>query len=171
MNVSRRKFMKAGIMVAAFAGIPLTAQLTNGQNTGSKSSTAPAGVKQASPRQPISKSEPDLLGYYNRSTFAPYVGTEFRVNLDAPRVGTIKLVEVRDLPGGAKGDQSFSLLFSGPKGKTFPQKTYEVAHGALGKFSLFLVPVGLRKGADAEYFEAVFNRSSQEQTFAGYTTW
>jgi hypothetical protein len=159
MNISRRKFMKAGIMVAAFAGIPLTAQITTVQNPVSKSSNAKAGVKPSSPKRPISKCEPDLVGYYSKSTFAPYVGSEFRVHLDGSKVRRIKLVEVREIVGGGNAEQSFSLLFTGPKGKTFPQKTYAVEHGALGKFSLFLVPVGLRAGAGAEYFEAVFNRS------------
>ena len=159
MNVSRRKFMKAGIMVAAFAGIPLTAQITTGQNPVSKSSNATAGVKPSSPRRPISKSDPDLVGYYSKSTFTPYVGSEFSVHLEGSKVRRIKLVEVREIAGGGNSEQSFSLLFAGPKGKTFPQKTYAVEHGALGKFSLFLVPVGLREGSSKEYFEAVFNRS------------
>jgi hypothetical protein len=153
MNVSRRKFMKAGIMVAAFAGIPLTAQITTGHNASRGRSITSAGVK------PSPQTQPDVAGYYNKSTFAPYVGTEFRVHLGQSKTIRIKLVEVKDLPGDERGDQSFSLLFAGPKGKPFPQKTYEVEHGALGKFSLFLVPVGLRKGARSEYFEAVFNRS------------
>jgi hypothetical protein len=159
MNVSRRKFMKAGIMVAAFAGIPLTAQITTGQNPVSKSSNATAGVKPSSPKAPISKSEPDFSGYYGKSTFTPYVGSEFSVHLEGSKVRRIKLVEVREIAGSGNTEQSFSLLFAGPKGKTFPQKTYKVEHGALGKFSLFLVPVGQREGASVEYFEAVFNRS------------
>jgi hypothetical protein len=148
--------MKAGIMVAAFAGIPLTAKLSTGQNPVSKSATA--GVKTSSPKRPISKSEPDLIDYYSKSTFAPYVGTEFKVRLNESKVRRLKLVEVREIEGGGNSGQSFSLLFAGPKGKTFPQKTYSIEHGALGKFELFLVPVGLREGASAEYFEAIFNR-------------
>lgn len=158
MNVSRRKFMKAGIMVAAFAGFPLTAQIATGQNPVSKSSNATAGVKPSSPRRTISRNEQDLVGYYSKSTFTPYVGSEFRVHWDGSKVRRIKLVEVREIAGGGSAEQSFSLLFTGPKGKTLAQRTYPVEHGALGKFSLFLVPVGLRDGASVEYFEAVFNR-------------
>jgi hypothetical protein len=152
MNVSRRKFMKAGIMVAAFAGLPLTAQIAKAGEAKIGRSKTLAGSQPSFSLKPL-----DTIGYYNRSTFAGHVNTEFRVHLGQSKVSRIKLVAVRDVPGASQ--ESFSLLFSGAKGKGFPQKTYKVEHAALGKFSLFLVPVGMRTRSGPEYFEAVFNRS------------
>lgn len=157
MNISRRKFMKAGILVAACAGLPLKVQWANAQKGGDKRSVT-SSVPQVSPQKPV-----DLLGYFNKSTFTPYVGTEFRVHLSSSKVRRIKLVEVKDYvdSSGQKaargGEESFSLFFTAPSWRTFPQNTYEVEHPALGKFQLFLVPTGMRSGGE-QFFEAAFNR-------------
>jgi hypothetical protein len=161
MNISRRKFMKAGIMVAACAGIPLKAQFANSQEAGGKSAKTPPAIKA------LSKDETDILDYYTRSTFEAHVNTEFQVHLDELKVRTITLVEVRDYSGASRqqampgaGEECFSLFFTAPSGRVFPQNTYEVEHAALGKFMLFLVPVGMKTDGD-QYFEAAFNRCNQ----------
>ena len=167
MNISRRKFMKAGIMVAACAGIPLQAQFTNSQEAGSRRSTTPPAI------EALPEIETDVLSYYNRSTFAPHVNTEFRVRLNSSKVRRIKLVEVRDYMDASAqqrtmvgtNEECFSLFFTAPSGKTFPQNTYEVEHAALGKFMLFIVPVGMRTSGD-QYFEAAFNRCTEDSTLS-----
>jgi hypothetical protein len=156
MSVTRRKFMKAGIMVAACAGIPLKAQLTGAQKVVDSSLKTPSAVKATSPEAA------DMLGYYNKSTFTPHVNTTFLVRLNDSTVGRIKLVEVKDYTnasGAAAGQERFSLFFKARGGVNIPQNTYEVEHAALGTFSLFIVPVGLRSGG-AQYFEAAFNRTN-----------
>jgi hypothetical protein len=161
MNISRRKFMKTGIMVAACAGIPLKAQFANPQEaSGKRAKTAPA-IKV------LAKDETDILDYYTKSTFDAYVNTEFRVRLSEFKVRKIKLVEVRDYANASRqqamqstGEECFSLFFTAPSGRFFPQNTYEVEHAALGKFMLFIVPVGMRTDGE-QYFEAAFNRCNQ----------
>lgn len=160
MTISRRKFMKAGMMVAACAGIPLKSYLANSQEVAVKRSKTPA--LKALPQKT------DMLGYYNQSTFAPYVNTEFRVRLNASKVRSIKLVEVKDYMNASSqgamsgsGEERFSLFFTSPADKSFPQNTYEVEHPALGKFLLFLVPVGMHTEGGRQYFEAAFNRRDQ----------
>ncbi len=97
----------------------------------------------------------DLLSYYNKSTFAPYVNTEFRVRVDGLKVSKITLVEVKDYAGASgqetAGEECFSLFFTAPSSRSFTQNTYEVEHDALGKFSLFLVPVGKRSGGESVF--------------------
>lgn len=162
MIISRRKFMKAGVMVAACAGIPLTAQFVNSQENSSRRPQTTPATKALAP------DKTDILGYYNKSTFAPYVNTEFSVRLDATRVSKITLVEVKDYASAsnqeATGEECFSLFFTAPSSRSFAQNTYEVEHAALGKFSLFLVPVGMRSGGKQK-FEAAFNRCNQNTVY------
>jgi hypothetical protein len=161
INISRRKFIKAGMIMTAVAAAPLTfAKAAAAQKVGDGSLHSLSGIKGPGRRQP------DLVGDYDKSTFAPYVGTEFRVAVNRSKVRTITLVEINDSQDASAKDvlpkgECFSLLFSSPAGMTFPQKTYEVEHAALGKFALFLVPVERHTGINPEYHEAVFNRISK----------
>src|ERR1044071_1869996 len=165
MIITRRKFMKAGILVAACAGIPLKAQFANSQEA------IESHRPQTQPTMTASSADQaDILGYYNKSTFAPYVNTEFRVRVDGLKVSKITLVEVKDYAGTSgretAGEECFSLFFTAPSSESFKQNTYEVEHAALGKFSLFLVPVGKRSGGK-QYFEAAFNRCNQNSAAYG----
>ena len=76
---------------------------------------------------------------FTAETFEPHVQTTFRV-ADGPDV---ELLEVRKLdPGTDEHRAPFSLLFRGPDDKLLAQQTYQVGHDKLGKFDLFLVPLG-----------------------------
>jgi hypothetical protein len=158
MTISRRKFIKAGIIVAACAGLPLKDQFAKAQEVGGQRLKTPA-VTKALPRD-----QTDILDYYNRSTFAAYVNTEFSVRVSASKVRRIKLVEVRDYAGAsnraAASEDCFSLFFTAPSSRFFPQDTYEVEHAALGKFMLFIVPTDMRSKGE-QHFEAAFNRCNQ----------
>jgi hypothetical protein len=48
----------------------------------------------------------------------------------------------------------FSIVFQSPSGRSLTQDTYRVEHKRLGKFALFLVPIG--PGDRTVEFEAVF---------------
>lgn len=52
----------------------------------------------------------------------------------------------------------FSLLFRGDATQPLDQNTYRFEHARLGRFEMFIVPVG-RPGETHCYYEAVFNRS------------
>ncbi len=162
MTISRRKFMKAGLLAAACAGIPLKMQFAKAQELGSR-------LPQTTPAiEALRAEQADILSYYTKSTFAPYVNTEFRVRVDGLKVRKITLVEVKDYAGAsgqeAAGEECFSLFFTAPSSSSFTQNTYEVEHAALGKFSLFLVPVGRRSGGK-QSFEAAFNRCNQNANY------
>ena len=57
------------------------------------------------------------------------------------------------LPGWVRSEP-FALLFRGPAEQALRQDTYEVEHPALGRFLLFIVPVGFDEAG--RYYEAVF---------------
>jgi len=102
----------------------------------------------------------DRLGF---STFARLIGTQFHVLQHQETVG-LELIEADAGQGlafrqGMKRDEpeEFSLLFCGTKDQPLGQNSYLFAHGQLGRFVMFIVPVwGLV--AAARFYEAVFNR-------------
>src|SRR5436305_715768 len=167
MNYSRRKFMKAGLLAAACAGLPLKSAL--GQKAIGSSEAFPflnAGLNTTSSSLPTSIEQ---LSYYNESAFTPYVNTRFRVRLSSSNTRSLLLTEVNDYltslaqvdaTANSTGTECFSLIFRIPPGKPFTQDTYLIEHGALGTFYMFLVPVsGHSKNPD--YYEAVIYRRSQ----------
>jgi hypothetical protein len=95
----------------------------------------------------------------NQASFARVVGTTFRVSVAANRAVVIRLLSVRPLAAVGRTKptgEGFSLLFSGSRAEVFGQDNYPIGHPTLGKFELFLVPVG-PAGPDQRY-EAIFNR-------------
>lgn len=86
--------------------------------------------------------------------FRRHLGETFRV-LDGEAL-ELELAAVESARTSA-GDECFSICFKGPRGSCLPQKTYRIAHAALGEFALFLVPIGPDREGFHRY-EAVFNR-------------
>lgn len=180
MSLSRRKFMKVGVVAAACAAFPLKSAF--GQNgadgrVGSLSNTTSLS----------SKVSPEQLGYYTESSFAPYVNTQFRVYLSPSSTRGLKLVEVSDylstLPlsltrGNSSKIECFSLLMTVPPGRHFDQDTYLIEHEALGTFYLFMVPVNQPGKTALDYYEAIIYRhpgnptgyDSALQSLPGITT-
>lgn len=166
MKYSRRMFVKAGVLAAACAGLPLKSVLAqNGQDV--PKLRQPALQTQT---LPPSSSSLEQLNYYTRSTFSPYVNTIFRVHLEASSARDLKLIEVSDYlsslsKGNARakedGTECFSLLFTLPPGKSFEQDTYMIEHDALGTFYMFLVAVSGHSKVKADYYEAVIYRRLQ----------
>lgn len=89
--------------------------------------------------------------------FLPHVGSAFVATLDGREV-MLELVDVRrygDQPGAPR-EHPFSLEFAGPADQPLDQRTHRLAHRALGRLEIFLVPV--QPGADDRpRYEAVFN--------------
>lgn len=162
MNISRRRFIKTGVMVAAFAGVPLgLAKTAAAQQVGRPDSLTSD--------QALNEGQTDRLFYYNKSTFTPYLNSQFRVHLNSSKAVAVTLVGIEDFSDSqetlsAVGDECFALQFNEPSGRAFGQQTYEVEHAALGQFSLFIVPVGMRTGKGQVSYEAVFNRRNQFST-------
>jgi hypothetical protein len=157
MKIPRRTFIKAGIIAAACAGVPLTLGPASAQDAGDQRGgyfPIPAEVQD------------DPTSYYTMATFVPYVKSAFKL-----QVGRLwkhmQLIEVKSLRPAATGapvnnlGECFSLTFIAARGQKIEQKIYTVRHAALGTFSLFLVPVGRRTRTTPEYYEAVINRRTQ----------
>lgn len=150
MSISRREFLKNGVMAAAAVGSALTiSENVFGQRR------VGLGDTQISEFLPF-----DLLAQRNKETFSQFLGTSFFVSGQAR--ANLTLSEVRDLqnykdrsysPSGTR--ESFRLLFQGSRDE-LPEGTYSFAHDALGSFNLFISSAGMMKGSN--YYQAHFNR-------------
>jgi len=99
-----------------------------------------------------------LLQDLGLSAFAPWLNTVFRVRQETGEFVELVLVEAKPLEAGGAGrdPRSFQLLFQGPDRFLLPQRMYTFEHDHIGRFALFISPVGKRPGR-FEY-QAVFNR-------------
>src|SRR5438552_247683 len=150
MSITRRKFLKAGTLVALSAAIPLKAA---GQQ--------PRKVNDGNPIDQSKDVAADPLSTYTRSTFSSYLNSIFRLYTGYSTID-VALVEVKDLAPGAKtaqtGAECFSLLFRGGS-VALRQNTYRIEHPSLGIFPLFLTP-GSADDNGAQSFVAIINRLS-----------
>jgi hypothetical protein len=145
MATSRRNFLKTGTMWALFAGVPgIVANVAKGKPT------------RVSPRPYNGQIQ------LTRSTFAPFVNTTFRVQTGPLSVVALTLVSAADLkaaspnPSLMAGTESFSLLFVGPRRSSrLMDGIYNIDHRALGRFSLFMAPVGKPQ---QRHYEAIVTR-------------
>lgn len=104
----------------------------------------------------------DQLGL---SRFAPLVGTHFHVGQDE---ATVMLELTEATAGGTHKSQSpatggaepeeFSLIFRGAAKAFLEQNSYPFAHEQIGRFVMFIVPVGVPDASGDQYYQAVFNR-------------
>lgn len=130
MSISRRKFMRAGTLVALAAALPVS---MFGQNRKDRDGN------------PDDRGVPnDPLAFYSSAAFASYLNSIFQVSTGYSVV-EVALTRVKELPTGGTaapaGGECFSLLFVGGS-KGFEQGTYKIDHPSLGSFQMFLVPGG-----------------------------
>ena len=95
------------------------------------------------------------------ATFTPHVGTVFEITFTD---GTLELTLESVASFGTRAPrpdvpdlrtEPFSLLFLGPPQPVLPQRTWDLAHPALGTLAIFMVPIGPMGGRMR--YEAVFN--------------
>jgi hypothetical protein len=156
MDISRRKFVRTGVIASALAAIPLASAKNAAARDNGK--TLPQSlIAGANGGAEVQSS---ALDFYSKSRFTPYLNSQFQVKSSQLETVKVTLTEVTDFCETAStGGECFALRFTGPARGSFQQNTYEVEHAALGKFSLFLVPAGVRRdGAKAVNYEAVINR-------------
>jgi hypothetical protein len=103
---------------------------------------------------------PDQL---NLETFLPCLNTKFQVGVDPASGVELELVEAsamsherRSHPGKGSVQESFSLVFHGPDNRLLPQQIHAFAHDRIGRFELFIVPIGQKPGLIQ--YQAIFNR-------------
>ena len=86
------------------------------------------------------------------ATYAPLIGTHFKLRRPDDRPLRLKLIEAKTLRGPG---EAFSLLFRGRR-TVIEAGMYSFEHPALGAFDLFVGPVG--RGVKGLDLEAVVNR-------------
>jgi hypothetical protein len=144
MSLSRRKFLKAGTLVAIAAGIPLKVL---GAQT----------ITQSSAFLPTNGRLNAGMGL-SREVFARQLNTEFSFSHKNLAGVGVKLIEVNDLTPktATSGKECFGVVFVGPSNTPLRQDTYRVTHKSLEKFEMLVVPIASRK--EGMYYEAIFNR-------------
>jgi hypothetical protein len=135
LSISRRKFLRGGTLVALAAAVPLnSAMAVMGQQIGVVGNQIDLSPQAADP-----------LANYTKATFQQYLNSIFRLSGGIYKPVDVTLLSVTDmLPANAPvepGKECFTLLFRGDT-IALPQGTYTVDHAALGRFALFVVPVG-----------------------------
>ena len=94
-------------------------------------------------------------------SFSTVLGTRFRVYLDGSGCVELELAEARLLQAPRETGtrhETFSLIFEGPEDCLLAQRIYSFEHERIGRFDLFIVPVGQKSGS--VQYQAVFNRVS-----------
>jgi len=97
---------------------------------------------------------------------AALVRTTFVVRDANGGAQALELVGAERASGDDGGTESFSLVFRGETTRALGQNTYAFDHSRLGRFEMFIVPVG-RENQDGCYYEAVFNRTPPESLALG----
>ena len=161
MSTPRRDFLKSAFMSVAAAGlISHSARFAFAQKDRLKDAHGNFQI----PAQALG----DPLYHFTRATFEPYLGSEFRVTVGPYKTVNLRLVKVEDQRPQQQQQQQrkgalrtegecFLLLFQASGKLSDLQQTYVLQHGALGKFSLFLVDAGEK--ANDTYYSAVINHT------------
>jgi hypothetical protein len=158
MTVTRRTFLRSAattvlLTTIALDSIPLSFAQDARKSDPSQDFLVPFEAKQAQ------------IFYFKRETFEPYLNGQFTLRAGANTVDAT-LVSVRDCTPSAnankvtrKSRQSncFAIIFSAEGKLTDLTTIYDVEHGALGKFALFLTRRDGPRGTS--FYEAVFNQA------------
>jgi hypothetical protein len=92
--------------------------------------------------------------------FAACKGTEFAVAAAGGAALPLTLIQVSRFvaPPHSPRPDPFSIEFVGPPQPVLPQAIYVFEHPAIGRFEVFIVPLGPSGPADSRMrYEAVFN--------------
>lgn len=95
----------------------------------------------------------------NLSSFQEEEGTVFRIMVGENQDIAATLIEVKALETKDAGEpQPFSLLFETEQNNEYySQGTFVADHPRMGRFELFLVPMGPGRESGLMCYEAVFN--------------
>ena len=142
MKFTRRKFIESSAMAALAAAL--------GNAAGGPAFGRDSGLFAKGPHP---------LSYLKREHFEPFIDTSVRIRNDQGRTAVVRLREVAELKnqintGRGYAGESFRLTFESPRKTDLGQATYHFEHENLGRFSLFLVPIG----GSGVHYEAIVNR-------------
>lgn len=157
MTVTRRRFLRSGAMTVFLTGFALD----------SVSLAFTQQPRKSNPSQDFQISstvKEDPVFYFKRETFEPYVNGVFVLSAGSKSVEAT-LIKVRNCAPSKQSKvtprfrptECFTLVFQADGKLTDLTTVYDVEHGALGKFALFLTR---RDGPrNTHFYEAVFNRA------------
>jgi hypothetical protein len=95
------------------------------------------------------------------SEFSKYLNSNFRVRINEEQTVDAELVEVSELLASPRQER-FSIVFRTLNDFFLGQGLRALEHDEMGKFELFLVPIGRdEKGTS---YEAVFNRLGDQSS-------
>jgi hypothetical protein len=155
MTFNRRRFLKSGAMSALTAAIGLIyVAPVQGQGKTKRKLEAPTSTPEV--RIPFGAQQSPLF-YFTRETFLPYVGGVFiaRAGRNSARMTLVEVSDSTPKKPSAVQTGSFILKFSSADELTDLTTIYDIEHGALGEFPLFMTR---RVGpAGTSLYEAVFN--------------
>lgn len=164
MSTPRRDFLKSAFMSVAAAGlVSQSTRFAFGQKNRLKDAQGHYQIPSEAAANPVF--------HFTQATFESYLESDFLVTVGPYRTVSLTLVKVEDRrpQAGRKGvsrteGECFMLLFKASGELSDLQQTYVLQHGALGKFSLFLVDAS-EKGKDV-YYSAIINHM---RPAAGFT--
>ena len=104
------------------------------------------------------------------ATFAGHLNATFDVQSGTESAVGLQLVDASPTPAPPAelpsaldaANEKFSLLFSGPLTQPLEQDTYWFECQTIGRFAMFIVPIGSTETTQL-YYEAVFNRPPSGQ--------
>jgi len=102
-----------------------------------------------------------MLDKLTRSVFSDVIGSAFKFRLEDGQSMDVNLVEATDLKRHAPNEPGlasrnpFSVVFRGPADTVLQQMTYRVEHEKIGKFDVFIVPIG--PDDEGMRYEAIFS--------------
>ena len=90
-----------------------------------------------------------------KSMFAEALHSAFRLYYQPDQAQEVELVALHEGLSSPR-QEAFSLVFTGPGPGVLPQRIYSFEHAQMGRFELFIVPIG--RDEHGVQYEAVFNR-------------
>jgi len=111
------------------------------------------------------------LGDVSFGALAAQINSRFLVRDANGAVQALELVEAELASGNGgftsdEGVESFSLQFRGDATRPLEQNTYIFEHPGIGRFEMFIVPIG-REDRMGCCYEAIFNRPPPESRVRG----
>jgi len=89
------------------------------------------------------------------SEFSKYLNSNFRIRIGEEQTVDAELVEITELMVSSRQER-FAIVFRTSNDLFVGQGLWPMEHDQMGKFELFLVPVG--RSEKGTSYEAVFNR-------------
>jgi len=156
MSVQRRRFLKSGALAAVAVGLLSKAPL----NVFGQDSTRSAS--QSGNYQIPYEAKTDRIFYFAKSTFDPYLDTDFTVRAGV-LVATLRLIEVEECgtPAPKGAGECFSLTFRADRTLSIARTIHNFEHDALGQFDLFVSQTKMKSDPDGIYYVAVINHRTE----------